>query len=153
MIWGILFQKLVWQKSTCWWRYNRPMWKEWHLFLDLVGMCVQNFSVITSCVHYLSDFVQNEPILQTLEANVSQLGWNMKYRTDLSWSHDYRGTVYWFAWFLEKISRNNRKKCVLHKSASRWRYKRQIWKSRAKVFPWPLGSAHTKLYTDQWSYR
>ena len=26
-------------------------------------------------------------------------------------------------------------------------------KSRAKVFPWPLGSAHTKLYTDQWSYR
>ena len=89
------------QKSTCWWRYNRPMWKGWHLFLDLVGMCVQSFTEIASCVHDLRHFVQNWPILQTLEANLSQSGWNMEYQTDLSWSHDYRDTVYQFAWFLD----------------------------------------------------
>ena len=28
MIWSIVFQKCVLLNSTCWWRYNRPMWKK-----------------------------------------------------------------------------------------------------------------------------
>ena len=54
MICGTLFQKYILQKSTCWWRYNRPMGKGWHIFLGLVGMCEQNVTEIASCAHDLS---------------------------------------------------------------------------------------------------
>ena len=54
MICGTLFQKYILQKSTCWWRYNRPMGKGWHIFLGLVGMCEQNITAIASCAHDLS---------------------------------------------------------------------------------------------------
>ena len=54
--WSILFQKCVVQKLTSWWRYNRPMWEGCYLFLDLFGMCLQDFTHIAGCVHDLSCF-------------------------------------------------------------------------------------------------
>ena len=54
---------------------------------------MKDFMSIAHCVHDLRPFVENGPILQTLKANYSQLGWNMKYGTDLSRAHDYRDTI------------------------------------------------------------
>ena len=44
---------------------------------------MQNFTEIAHCVHDLRHFVQNRPLLLTLEANLIQSGWNMKNGTDL----------------------------------------------------------------------
>ena len=41
-----------------------------------------NFMKTARCVHDLRHFVHNRAILQTLEANLGQSGWNMVNRTD-----------------------------------------------------------------------
>ena len=68
--------------------------KGWHVFHNVVQMCMQSFTAIGRCVHDLRHFVQNGPLLQTSDVNV--LGWNIKNQTDPSWSHDYIDHVYQF---------------------------------------------------------
>ena len=60
---------------------------------------------------------------------------HLRNQTNLSGSHDYGEHVLRFSWNLDKIWRSNIRKCVLHRSASWWRYNRPMWKL------WGRGSA------------
>ena len=71
--------------------------------------------------------------------------------TYVCWSHDYRHTVYWFAWCLGKICI----KCVLQTSASWWRYNRPIFKisGRGSLLAFKEYLYTVSKQSDQWYRR
>ena len=79
----------------------------------------------TSCA-WVEAFRLKRSTLQTLGANRSQSGRSIHNLTETLLFTGHRGTVYWFAWFLDQKWRSTVHKCVLDTSCW-WCYNRPMW--------------------------